>query len=276
MHRAPHTHRWLATCMAAMVPAMILTSNLHGQEASASDLPAAKTLIDKYIDAIGGKDAQAKVTSRHITGTFSVPSQSASGPMEVFSAAPNKHVVHISIPNVGDIWNGFDGETGWIMHPMLGNRVLDGAPLKEMQESAEFLDFTRYDKYTKSMETVEETDFEGKPCYKVKLVDNDGKESFEYFEKDTGLLRGESGQRETLMGPIDVVTITTDWKDVDGLKFPARTLQRVRGTEQVIAVDKIELNNVDPSVFDLPEEIKKIKSGEAPATQGKRPPGLTP
>lgn len=260
----------------AFVAATILSPQVRGEEGGTTALPAADVIIAKYIEAIGGKDALMKATSRHSVGKFSVPSQNAIGDLEVFSAAPNKQAVRISLPSIGEIRSGFDGETGWMMDPMRGNQVAEGARLEQMKSKAEFVEPLRYEKFVASMETVEQTDFEGKACYKVKLVGKDGKESFEFFETDTGLQRGTSGQTETSMGPIDVVTFTSEWIEVDGLKFPAKTVQKLMGQEQIVTIEKVEMNTVDPAVFALPEEIKKVMSGETSPTPPRRPAGLEP
>jgi hypothetical protein len=268
-------HRGMAWVI-ALVSMMMVAPQVRGEEGGKSALPAADVIIAKYIEAIGGKDALMKATSRHSVGKFSVPAQNLTGDLEVFSAAPNKQVVRISLPSIGEIRSGFDGETGWMMHPMMGNQVAEGARLEEMKSNAEFVEPLRYEKYVASMETVEQTDFEGKPCYKVKVVGKDGKESFEFFETDTGLQRGSSGQNETPMGPVDVVTFNAEWIEADGLKFPARTVQKLMGQEQIVTIEKVELNKVDASVFAIPEEIKKVMSGEASPTPPRRPADLEP
>lgn len=261
-------------CIAASLSALCVASVARGQ-APSDNLPSAESIIAKYVEAIGGKAVHENVKSRHMAGRFAVPAQNMTATLEIFSAAPNKEIVHIVIPGQAEIHTGYNGEHGWLMHPAFGNQVLEGSRLEDGKMNAEFQEYGRYDKYIASMETVEETDFEGKPCYKVKLEDKNGKESLEYFEKDTGLLRGRTGKRESAMGTIDVVEVNQEWKDVDGMKFPVKILTRAMGQEQVITIEKLELNNVDPAVFETPEPIKKVLSGEAPP-QGNRPPGLQP
>src|SRR5436190_23589714 len=51
----------------------------------AASVPTVDVILDKYVKAIGGKEAIEKVTSRVEKGTFELPSFGASGSIETYA-----------------------------------------------------------------------------------------------------------------------------------------------------------------------------------------------
>ena len=73
--------------------------------------------------------------------------------------------------------------------------------------------------------TVEVTDFEGKKCYKVQVM-RDGRDGFEFFSVETGLLAGYTGTQPSQQGPTQMTSVIGEYMDVGGVKFPKRIEQR--------------------------------------------------
>ena len=149
--------------------------------AEQGDLPSARSIIDRHIEAIGGRKAVLAHTSSHATGTLSMPSSGISGALDVYGAAPNKSLVKVNLGGIGDIVEGFDGTYGWALQPMTGPMLKQGKELDEKKFDADFYgDLHEPGRYV-SMKTVEKTTFEGRPCYKVSLVRKEGGEDIEYL-----------------------------------------------------------------------------------------------
>ncbi len=223
-----------------------------------ADLPEASTIIARYIEAIGGKDALLKTVSRHITGTFSVPARGVEGSLEMFRSIPNKFLIRINIPGSGEMTQGFDGQVGFMNSPMQGASILEGNRLSQIGETADFYtELHRAEKFA-SMETVELTEFQGKPCYKLKLVSKAGREYAEFFDQQTGLLVGNVGEQDTPGGTVEHITVYSDYKRFGDLLLPTRTAVRVMDFEQVMTYESVEFNTVDETVYELPEEVKAL------------------
>ena len=62
------------------------------------------------------------------------------------------------------------------------------------------------------------------------------------------------------MGTIEVTTVATDYRDFGGITLPAKVVQRMLGQEQQLVVDTVAYDQVDPSVFELPGEIRALVS----------------
>src|SRR5262245_10306167 len=67
-------------------------------DAKPSALPTLDEVLDKYVKAIGGKEAIEKVTSRSMKGSFDIEAMGVSAPVEMFAKAPNKNAVKIDLP----------------------------------------------------------------------------------------------------------------------------------------------------------------------------------
>ncbi len=231
-----------------------------------ADLPETRTIIARYIEAIGGKDALLKTVSRHIRGTFLVPARGLEGSLEMFRSIPNKLLIRLNIPGMGEITQGFDGQVGFTNSPMQGASILEGNQLRQIGETADFYtELHRAEKFT-SMETVELTEFQGKPCYKVKLVSKTGREFAEFFDQQTGLLAGNVGEQESPGRTVEQITVYSDYKRFGDLLLPTRTVVRVMDFERVMTYESVEFNTVDETVYELPEEVKALIKPK-PSTQ---------
>jgi hypothetical protein len=109
-----------------------------------------------------------------------------------------------------------------------------------------------------SIKTLEKTTFEGKAVYKVALTRKGGGDDIEFYDVETGLKVGGILERTNPMGTIAVTVAVSDYKKFGDLLQPTVMKQRMNGVEMVTTIASIEYNSVDPSVFDLPAEIKAL------------------
>ena len=88
---------------------------------AADALPDAREIINRHIQAVGGRDAILAHKSMHAIGTLSVPASGIGGPVEIFGAtAPDRVVVKTTVTGIGEIAEGFDGSHAWSVSPMTG------------------------------------------------------------------------------------------------------------------------------------------------------------
>ncbi|HEY3288115.1 MAG TPA: hypothetical protein VGJ96_13435 [Gemmatimonadaceae bacterium] len=238
----------------------LLVTSLIPAVASAQALPDGKTVLGKHIAAIGGRDAMDKHTSVHITGTFSMAAMGVDGALHMYRAKPALYLQQITLGQFGEMTSGFDGTTAWTINPMAGASVMSGDQASQMKQQADFFsDFPDLSKYT-TIETVAAEDFEGRKCYKVKLVRGDGTgESMQYFDVETGLAAGMTRTMENpQMGKIDITVVMSDYKDQGGVKLPGKITQRTPQGDVVLTFTSYEWDAVDAKVFALPDAVKSM------------------
>ncbi len=243
---------------ARLIPLAALGLAMTGP-AAAQALPAAKTLLDRHVAATGGSHRRSLETLR-TAGTFSMPAMGASGELLMIQARPNLMSMTVTIPGLGEIRTGFDGTTAWSLNPMEGPRVLSGGELVQLKDDAAFDSSLRDPSLVASMETVEKTAAGGRDCYKVRVTWKSGRETFDCFDVDNGLLVASWQTAETAMGPIETTVLYADYTKFGALTMPARTTQQVMGQEMVIMLTSVDFEAADASIFAPPPEIRALIS----------------
>lgn len=226
-------------------------------------LPTAKEVLERYAKAIGGKEKFKEHNSQHAHGTVQMKAQGINGKMEVFAARPNKLLMKMTIPGVGEMNTGFDGKIAWMSSALTGPMLLEGKMGEQIATQADY-DHALHDPadYTK-MEMLGLEQFNGEECYKLKLVHRTGFESTEFFSKSTGLQRGFIATQESPLGPITATTLVTDYKKFGEILLPSRISQKAAGVETVMTMDEMEFNKVDAKVFELPADVKALVDSPA-------------
>ncbi|HTG43727.1 MAG TPA: hypothetical protein VK633_04270 [Verrucomicrobiae bacterium] len=225
---------------------------------SPAPLPSGSEILNRYAKAVGGKEAFRKHQSQHAVGTVDMRAQKMTGKLEVFAARPNKLVMKVTIPGIGDLVSGFNGEVGWMTTALTGPMLLEGAMLDEVRTQADF-DHALHDPADyKVIEVLGAEEFNGENCYKVKLVHRSGFVSTEYFSKKSGLQLGFIATQQTPLGPVSGTTIVSDYRNFGDLYMPAQMAQKASGIETVMTIKEMEFDQVDPSVFDVPTEVKTL------------------
>jgi hypothetical protein len=223
-----------------------------------ANLPSARSIVDRHVVAVGGKAAILAHSSSRATGTFTVASAGMTGAIEVFAAKPDKSMVKISIPGVGEVIEAYDGKNGWTLSAMTGPMLLHGKQLEEKKFDTDFFGELHEDRRYESMTTVERTEFDGRQCYKVRLVRKGGGEDFEFYDVETGLKAGRIATRETPMGTVTGTSTESDYKKFGNLLQPTTVKNTMMGVQQLITITSIEYDNVQPFVFDPPAQIKAL------------------
>lgn len=179
---------------------------------------------------------------------------------ENIAAAPDRMAQKASIPGIGDIVSGTNGELAWQVNPMQGPRLLTGKELQDAMDAADFYGNLLFppDRYS-SMETVGIADFAGEQAYELRLVRKaSDKIVTRYFSVATGLMIGSSSTQESPMGSTPTVSVFSDYRDFGGRKFATRSEATVGPSKIVMTVRDITLNDVPDSAFAAPEAVKAL------------------
>jgi hypothetical protein len=235
------------------------TTATQPQTTTSSLLPTGRAIIDRYVQAIGGCDAVMRHKSIRYVGNFEMPAAGMKGNLTVIQAAPNKMAMTVDLPGMGQMVSGYDGTVGWSINPMQGPRVLEGKELEQLREDAGPSAMLRAPDRIRSAETVELTSMGGQACYKVKITYNSGRESFDCYSPETGLLVGMTQTQESPMGSVQVTTLFDDWKAFSGLKTATKLRQQMLGQEQILTIDRLEFDRPDDAkALEVPEQVRPL------------------
>jgi hypothetical protein len=226
----------------------------------AQSAPSASDVIAKYVAAIGGKDAVMKITSLKQTSTMQLPAMGITAEVEAYQAAPNKMASKSSIPGIGEMLQGTNGEIAWDANPMQGPRLLTDKELAQTLEGADFYGNLLYpaERFTK-MANLGLADFNGESCYKIQLVRKDsGRESMQYFSVATGLMVGAETTQESQMGSMTISSTMSDYKSFGGVKFPMKSEVNMGPNKMVMTINNVVINGAPATAFDVPDAVKPL------------------
>jgi hypothetical protein len=222
-----------------------------GEKAAA--LPTVDAVLDKYVQALGGKANIEKQTSRVSKGTFEIAAFGASGTAEIFEKAPNKSAAVIDVPGFGTIKEGYDGKVAWSSEPQTGLREKTGAELAAARLDGEFYRPLKlkqlYPKITvKGKEKVGDRD-----TYVLEATPQDSSVELWYFDVENGLLLRQDAERESPQGKTPVQIYFESYKDIDGVKIPMVFRQVTSAFSLNVKFDDVKTNvPVDDAKFVKP------------------------
>jgi len=211
--------------------AILLSLCLYPVSARGSDeaLPKAEQILEKSIEATGGRAAYEKLHNRITRGTFSVAGMTSKAKMTSYSAEPQKQYVLIESDTLGKIETGIDGKTAWKITTMMGPQVIEGEERALMMRDSRFNALLYWEKLYKSAECVAVEEIDGKPCYKVVMTPNEGSAQTVYFDQKTYLMVKSEFSVETAMGKLSIVLTPSDYKRVDGILIAHEVVQNIVG-----------------------------------------------
>ena len=196
--------------------------------AQAQGAPAVDRVLDKYLQAIGGADNVARVTSFVARGKSAFyRGFGGGGIVEVAAQAPDKRATHISFPEYPDRGvsvRTYDGRSGWIATPLavipkyeLSGSERDGARLDAMLSFPAQIRQALTDLRVGPPSTIGDKD--------VTVVQGNGPNgtlATLYFDDVSGLLVRMVRHGRSPIGRVPTQVDYTDYRDVGGIKFPFR------------------------------------------------------
>lgn len=231
---------------------------------AAAQQPAAEELIEAYVRAIGGREAHLGHASIVRSGTLEMPALNVQGEFEIRQQAPGRTWMRTSLPGIGELLTGFDGEVGWSVDPVGGPVLMQGAELTQARERASFLAAVRDTALVRERQTTELTEVEGRPCWTVRLLWASGRETLDCYSTEDGLLVASEDTQATQTGSMRVISIFFDYRDFNGMLLPTRLVQKSMGVEKVLTIRDVQVDVLDPPQLDPPAaitELRKAASG---------------
>lgn len=210
----------------------------------------AQTILNKYIEAIGGEDKIRSLKS--ITKKMEATMQGVPIIMSETQFAPNRNHLKMEAMGMTMMEQKFDGKKAKI--------TAQGAEQPVKEEDLEDMVIDNYLVpelfYSEKEVTVEANglkEINGNKAYELKITYPSGSEMFAYFDKKSGYKIRETSTQETPNGPMSFNKDYSEYKSVDGIKFPhAIKIPLGPGMDMSAKVTEIKVNEkIDPSVFEI-------------------------
>ena len=105
---------------------------------AADDLPKAEAVLDRYIEATGGRAAYEGTHTEIATGSMEIVGMGIQGKLVIYNAEPNQSLTEIEIEGIGKILEGTDGQTAWSLSALQGPRLKEGGEKSTALREARF------------------------------------------------------------------------------------------------------------------------------------------
>jgi photosynthetic reaction center cytochrome c subunit len=246
-------------------------------------LPSPESILDKFIQASGGAQRLASLTSIDGKGTSAgFGGFGGGGAVEIAAKAPDKRATIILFKaetGRGDQIRTYDGRTGWVRTPLnvLGEYQLIGGDLDGARFDAQLAFPGQLKQILTNLKTGQPTtitdlsvsqsqaqvqkDASAKKTYTVDIVQGTGPRGLLvtlYFDKQTGLLVRELRFSQTPIGRVPTEIDFSDYRDVNGIKLPFRLSYVWLDGRDSIVLDDIKTNvAIDEAKFGRPAPLTK-------------------
>jgi outer membrane lipoprotein-sorting protein len=238
------------------VPAVVLWATV----AFAADDIKPEAILDKYIEATGGRAAYEKIKTEIATGKLEITTFGISGTLTVYQSAPDKAYTVVEFPDpIGKAEEGSNGQVAWAINGQQGARIKEGDErASSLRRDALNADL-RWRDFYKKVDLAGTEDVGGKACYKVVLTPNEGPTETRYYDKSSNLLVKVLMPVTTPDGSAMAEMALSDYRDEGGVLTPHTVSQKISGADILVKIDSVKHNpEIPASRFDLPAEIKAL------------------
>ncbi|HEX5432255.1 MAG TPA: hypothetical protein VFW83_09825, partial [Bryobacteraceae bacterium] len=165
-------------------------------------LPPAAQILDRYVEATGGKAVYEGRKSEIATGTLLFTAQGLKGTIIRYSEDPDKYYSSVDIQGIGKVEEGVNAGVAWEKSALLGARIKTGEERAQAIREARMNSSYHWRELYPKAETAGTEMVNGEDCYKVVLTPPEGSPETMYFEKKSGLLRKTTLVAASQMGNV--------------------------------------------------------------------------
>jgi photosynthetic reaction center cytochrome c subunit len=223
--------------------------------------PSADQIFDKYLQAVGGAQKAAAITSIVFKGTYQGYAE-PKAPVDIYVKAPNQRTMIVHTDG-GDRTTTFDGSNGWTAAPPADK------PFPVIRYTNGDLDAVRLDAVLSLPAGIGQaitkpltgsTSIDDKDVVVVQGTANGGRAPVKlYFDKQSGLLVRQVRYADTLIGRVPIQVDYSDYRDVAGagVKLPFHVITTwtdgrsdvlLTSAETNVAIDAAKFNQPSPPV----------------------------
>jgi photosynthetic reaction center cytochrome c subunit len=244
--------------------------------------PSVESVLDKYIQAVGGAQRLAGLSNFVGKGTsVGFGGFGGGGDVEIVAKAPDKRATIILFKedtSRGDQIRTYDGRIGWVRTPLnvLGEFQLMGGDLDGARVDAQLSFPGQIKQILTNVKTGPPTSITDLPApssqsslqqdvtlgqtHVVDVVQGTGPRGLVvtlYFDKQSGLLLRELRYSNSPIGRVPTQIDFGDYRDISGIKLPFRMTYAWLGGRDSIVLNEIRTNvPVDDAKFGKPAPLK--------------------
>jgi hypothetical protein len=212
-------------------------------------LPSVKEILARYVQALGGAAALAKINSRVAKGSR-IGADGILVPEEVCQKAPDKILTITSYPGVV-FSNGFNGTAAWGHSSKDGVMPLPDQVLNQLKNDSLFNKELKLEQMYARLTLIGRSNVNDSEAYVIQATPANGAPEKLFFDVRSGLLVRRYVESDTVLGKFPLQTDYDDFRETDGVKqpflirwsFPGRSWGRkITEIKQNIPIDDARFN----------------------------------
>ncbi|MDG2094592.1 MAG: hypothetical protein P8J89_04915 [Phycisphaerales bacterium] len=264
----------IAACLGLQMPSPSQTPTPATQAPVV--LPLSRSLVARYINAIGGRVAIWDLESFTAHATIGIEGSDTKGELNLAFRNSGLMSIQLDLGALGKSQVGCNGEFAWeVTTTNSGERfeeLIDPKEARERRRSLNWFELAiQINADTKSMKTIGPADFDGHPCWEVQKINRRGQEERIFIDRNSYLLRGIQIFDESNADQLDLTMSFRDWKRVKPLVLFHEIVISSMNTEMKVVFDSISLNKAPPDLFLPPDSIvsliDSLKQQESPTVE---------
>lgn len=209
-----------------------------------SDLPLGLTadkVIETYIDSIGGRENILKITDRTTILKGTLLPNKIEIEMSIYQKVPNLYLQKTQTGGVAQKVI-FDGQKGFLIYDNDKSEIT-GEELQKLKYEATFGLLLGLDAYGVKVNLLGTEEINSKKAYKLEMVFPSGEKWIQYYNPETGLKVKEEKSMKSSKSVFTQETFYSDYREVDGVKYPFTIEQSLGRQKFIFNVDTIKVNS---------------------------------
>jgi hypothetical protein len=232
-----------------MAASVLSVVSLHAQTAD--------EIINKHIEALGGKDKLLTIKTVYTEYDMEVMGQQASGSTWLVNGKAYKNEVDFGGQKIVQC---FTDKGGWAVNPMTGQTAPEAMPAEQVKMSQGQLDvggpLFNYAAKGNTVELVGKDTLNGKGTFKLKLKGKEGTESLYWIDPTTFYVIKSTVKANVNGMDVETSVAFSNYKKTEyGFVVPSNTeISLPQGLTLNVTSKKIEINKeIDMKLFDMPK-----------------------
>ena len=214
-------------------------------------LPKVKLIVARYVQALGGAEALAKITSRIARGSR-IGADGILVPEEVYQKSPNKILTITRYPGLV-FSNGFNGSAAWGHSSKDGVMSLPDQVLNQLKIDSVFNKELKLEELYARLTLIGKASVNDSEAYVIQATPANGSAEKLFFDVRSGLLVRRYVESDTVLGKFPLQTDYDDFREVDGVKQPFLIRWSFPGRSWGRKIDEVKQNiSIDDSRFSPP------------------------
>ncbi len=232
-------------------------------DADAASKIAVDELMAKTVEALGGEANWRKIKSRVMIVDLDIVNQGMQGSATTYAKFPNKSATETTMTALGKVvakgFDFFDGTSGEEVYTFAPVEKYSGKKLEDTKIGSDFYAPLNWKTNFKSVEVKGTEKVGDEECWAVEFTPEKGTKFTELYSTKTFLLIKRRGvvPSSTSDSSLPYSIVYSDYREVDGIKLPFKTVNSTPSTGDLIAtVTSVKHNvEIDDKTF-APRELK--------------------